>query len=80
MVQNVVLVTIGLLLGVMITMMMQSSMVVSHLQKLRKAEFEIAKLKHKNADLFDKNTELAAENAELKQVLKANGIPDYENW
>lgn len=80
MVQNIVLVTIGLLLGVMITTMIQSSMVVSHLQKLHKAEFEISKLKHKNADLFDKNTELTAENAELKQVLKANGIPDYENW
>lgn len=80
MVQNVTLVIIGLLLGVMITMMIQSSIVVSHLQKLHKAEFEMVKLKHKNAELFDKNTELIAENTELKQVLKANGIPDYENW
>ena len=61
-------------------MIVESSLAINYLRKLKKAEFEIKQLKHKNANMYDKNCELSARVTELKQILKAHGIPDYEEW
>lgn len=80
MLKNVLLIAIGLILGALITMIVESSLAIDYLKKLRKAEFEIKQLQNKQAQMFDENFELSQEVMELKQVLKNNGIPDYEGW
>lgn len=72
--------TIGFILGSLITMLIESSMSVSYLYKLRRTEFENKQLKQKNADMFDDNYKMSTKINEMKQVLKTNGIPDYDNW
>lgn len=72
--------TIGFILGSLITMLIESSMSVSYLHKLRRTEFENKQLKQKNADMFDDNYKMSNKINEMKQVLKTNGIPDYDNW
>ena len=61
-------------------MLIESSMSVSYLHKLRRTEFENKQLKQKNADMFDDNYKMSTKINEMKQVLKTNGIPDYDNW
>lgn len=80
MLQNILLMTIGFILGSLITMLIESSMSVSYLHKLRRTEFENKQLKQKNADMFDDNYKMSNKINEMKQVLKTNGIPDYDNW
>ena len=80
MLKNVLLIAIGLILGALITMVVESSLAIDYLKKLRKAEFEIKQLQYKHSQLFDENLELSEKVMELKQVLKNNGIPDYEDW
>lgn len=80
MLKNVLLIAIGLILGALITMIVELSLAIDYLKKLRKAEFEIKQLQNKQAQMFDENFELSQEVMELKQVLKNNGIPDYEGW
>ena len=80
MLQNILLVAIGFILGIILTMIIESSMAISYLHKLRKAEFEIKQLRSKNSNMYDENYELSARVTEMKQVLKAHGIPDYDQW
>ena len=80
MLQNILLICLGLILGVLITMVVETSTAVSYLHKLQKAEFEVRQITSKNKKLYDENCELSARVLELKQILKSNGIPDFEDW
>ena len=80
MLQNILLMTIGFILGSLITMFIESSMTVSYLHKLRRTEFENKQLKQQNANMFDDYYKMSTKINEMKQVLKTNGIPDYDNW
>lgn len=76
MLQNILLLTIGFILGSLITMLVESSMAVSYLHKLRRAEFENRQLKQRNADMFKDNYELSEKVTEMKKALKSQGISD----
>ena len=80
MLQNILLVALGFILGIILTMIIESSMAVSYLHKLRRAEFEVKQLQNRNATIYDENCELSAKVTEMKQILRAHGIPDYEQW
>lgn len=80
MLQNILLIAIGFILGSLITMFIESSMSVSYLHKLKRTEFENKQLKQKNADMFVDNYKMSNKINEMKRVLKTNGIPDYDNW
>jgi hypothetical protein len=80
MLQNILLIILGFILGILITMIIETTSTVNYLHKLRRAEFEIRQITSKNKKLYDENCELAARVLELKQILKSNGIPDFEDW
>lgn len=80
MLQNILLIAIGFILGALITMLIESSMSVSYLHKLRRIEFENKQLKQKNADMFVDNYKMSNKINEMKRLLKTNGIPDYDKW
>ena len=61
-------------------MIIETTSMVNYLHKLRKAEFEIRQITSRNKRLYDENCELSARILELKQLLKANGMPDFEDW
>ena len=61
-------------------MLIESSMAVSYLHKLRRIEFENKQLKQQNADMFDNCYKMSIKINEMKHVLKTNGIPDFDNW
>ena len=79
MLQNVLLITIGLILGVLITMIIESSLAINYLNKLRRAEFELKQLKQKNVTLFDEKFALSIRVDELEHILKSHNIPDNTN-
>lgn len=77
--KGILLLAIGIILGILTTMVIESSLAINYLRKLRKAEFEIKQLQHKQVQMFDENYELLQEVAKLKAMLKSNGISDYED-
>ena len=88
MLQNALLVAIGVILGCLITMMIENSRTVSYLHKLRKKEFKVKQLEHSIVKVVDENSELISENNRLqtkigdyKKFIKSCGLPDFDkDW
>ena len=79
MLQNILLLALGFILGILITMIIESSLAINYLHKLHRAEFEIKQLKSKNVNLYNENFALSVKLDELHRILKSHNISNPDN-
>lgn len=76
MLQNIILVAIGFILGSLLAMLIESSLALSYLRKLRKLEFEHSQLSRKFANISEENYNLSVQLSELQNELNSSKITE----
>jgi hypothetical protein len=76
MLQNILLLALGFILGSLLAMLVESSLALSYLRKLRKLEFDHSQLSRKFANVSEENYNLSVQLSELKNKLNSSKSED----